>query len=127
MSDAVIHSRTSGLQRKTWALWTLQILAALAFLAAGGSKLAGVENMVALFDQIGLGQWLRYLTGVLEVGGAILLLVPRTAWIGGALLAYAMLGAVLTHLVIGDSPVLALLLFSVTALIAWHRWPGAVR
>ena len=31
--------------------------------------------MVEMFDKIGLGQWFRYLTGGLEVTGAILLLV----------------------------------------------------
>ena len=33
----------------------LRILLSIAFLGAGGSKLAGVEMMVMTFDQIGLG------------------------------------------------------------------------
>jgi hypothetical protein len=36
-----------------------------------------------MFDKIGLGQWFRYVTGSLEVVGALLLLVPRTSAIGG--------------------------------------------
>jgi uncharacterized membrane protein len=32
--------------------------------------------MVGLFDAIGIGQWFRYLTGGLEVLGAVALLVP---------------------------------------------------
>ena len=43
--------------------WALKIVVALVFLAAGGSKLAGVEDMVAVFDQIGFGQWFRYVHG----------------------------------------------------------------
>ena len=57
------------------------------FLLAGGLKLAGVEPMVAMFETIGLGQWFRYLTGGLEVTGAILLLIPTTVLVGGSLLA----------------------------------------
>lgn len=40
-------------------LWVLQALLAAAFVAAGGAKLAGVPQMVALYEQIGVGQWFR--------------------------------------------------------------------
>ena len=53
--------------------WVLQILAAAMFLFAGGSKLTGQQAMVDTFGQIGLGQWFRYLTGIIEVGSAVLL------------------------------------------------------
>src|SRR6266446_496760 len=59
------------------ALWLTQVALALMFLMAGGSKLAGVPPMVSLFDAIGLGQWFRYVTGVIEVTSGIALLVPR--------------------------------------------------
>jgi hypothetical protein len=36
-------------------LWTLSSLVALAFVAAGGSKLAGAAAMIELFDKVGLG------------------------------------------------------------------------
>src|ERR1700730_17909400 len=62
--------------------WTLQGIIAAAFLAAGFAKLAGVPFMVELFEQIGLGQWFRVVTGVVEVTGAIALLVPGLASIG---------------------------------------------
>src|SRR6185503_11741969 len=39
--------------------------------------------------------------GVAEFGGALMLLVPRLATLGGCLLALVMLGAVATHLVHG--------------------------
>ena len=37
------------------ALWGVQIIVAGMFLLAGGSKLAGVPAMVALFDAVGVG------------------------------------------------------------------------
>ena len=104
-------------------LWILQILAASAFLLAGGLKLAGAEPMVSMFDKIGLGQWFRYLTGGLEVTGAILLLIPTTVVLGGALLAMTMLGAIATHLfVLGGSPVPAIVLFVMVGTVTWYRW-----
>ena len=105
-----------------WGLWGLQILLALAFLAAGGQKLAGTEAMVAMFDRIGAGQWFRVFTGVMEVGAAILVVIPRTAFAGAVLIAAIMVGAVLTHLaVIGGSAIPALVLLSVAAVVAWGR------
>lgn len=114
----VEHSRVL-----TYVSWGLRILAAAAFLAAGGAKLAGVPMMVAVFDQIGIGQWFRLVTGLVEVVGAIALLVPATAAFGGLLLAVTMVFAVMTHLfVTGGSAVPAVVLFLITATVAWlHR------
>ncbi len=101
----------------------LRILLTLAFVGAGGAKLAGVEMMAATFDQIGLGQWLRYLTGFVEVGGAVLLWIPRQQVIGAAVLGGTMVGAVLTHLLIlGPSAFPAIVLgLLCTAVIYLHR------
>ncbi|WP_375267493.1 DoxX family protein [Planktotalea sp.] len=54
----------------------LRALLTLAFVGAGGAKLAGVEMMVATYDAIGVGQWFRYLTGIIEIGAAALLWLP---------------------------------------------------
>jgi len=60
---------------RTIGLWVLRVLLGAAFLAAGGTKLGGAPAMVAMVQKIGVGQWFRIVTGVLEVSGAILLLV----------------------------------------------------
>ena len=60
-------------------VWTVRVLLAMAFGAAGAAKLAGAAPMVQIFDLIGIGQWFRYVTGIVEVAGAILLLVPAPA------------------------------------------------
>ncbi len=104
------------------ALWGVQVVLAGMFLLAGGSKLAGAAAMVALFDAIGVGQWFRYVTGVLEVLGALLLLVPGNAAFGAVLLACVMAGAVMSHLTVLTTPVTpALVLLALTVLIAWGR------
>ena len=103
-------------------LWTLQVLVALAFIAAGSGKLLGSADMIALFEAVGIGQWFRYVTGVLEVLGALLLLVPGKAAFGAVLLACVMAGAVMSHLTVLTTPVTpALVLLALTVLIAWGR------
>jgi uncharacterized membrane protein YphA (DoxX/SURF4 family) len=112
---------------KNVALWLLQILTAAAFLMAGYAKLSGQPPMAETFDKIGVGQWFRYVTGGIEVASAILLLIPRLTPVGAALLVCTMIGAVLTHLlIIGGSPVAALVLGCLAAIILWGRF-GAVK
>jgi putative oxidoreductase len=125
MNAAMTSSSAAGQPANRWGrigLWVLQILAAAAFLAAGSFKLAGNAMMVQVFDQIGIGQWFRYVTGTVEIVGAIALLVPFTAAFGGVLLAITMLCAVGTHLfVIGGNPGPAIVLLLITASVAWFR------
>jgi len=103
-------------------LWILQIGAAGMFLMVGSLKLSGDPQLVGLFDAIGLGQWFRYVTGSVEVLGAVLLLIPRLSGLGAFMLVGAMLGAVATHLfVVGGSALGATILLIVTGIIAWGR------
>lgn len=119
-ADAPVAAATSRVANV--ALWTLQVLAAAMFLMAGGSKLAGAPDMVGVFDTVGIGQWFRYLTGALEVVGAVLLLVPGVALWGALLLAAVMVGAILSHLtVLGGSVVTPLVLLLVLLVIGWGR------
>lgn len=103
----------------------LRILAAVVFLAAAAAKLSGAPEMVQAFDHIGLGQWFRIVTGIVEVIGGIAVLVPAAAFLGGLLLSATMVGAVLAHsFVIEGSPVPAIALLLITATIAWLHRPG---
>jgi putative oxidoreductase len=105
-------------------LWTLSGLVALAFLFVGGGKLAGTTTMIELFDKVGIGQWFRYLTGLLEVSGGIGLLIPRYAFYAAVLLDIVMIGAIITHVaVVGGSPAPAASLFVLSGIIAWLRKP----
>jgi putative oxidoreductase len=104
------------------ALWLTQVALAVMFLMAGGSKLAGVPAMVSMFDTVGLGQWFRYVTGVIEVTSGIAPLVPSAAIVGALLLIPTMLGAIVTNVfVVHTSPVMPLLLLLVAAAVAWAR------
>jgi uncharacterized membrane protein YphA (DoxX/SURF4 family) len=104
------------------ALWVVQIGLAGMFLLAGGSKLLGAPAMVALFNTIGMGQWFRYVTGLIEVGSALALLVPSIAVFGALALVPTMIGAVAAELfIVGDSALPpAVLLFGAVAVV-WAR------
>ena len=105
-------------------LWTLSGLVALMFVFVGGGKLAGTAAMIELFDKVGIGQWFRYLTGLLEVGCGIGLLIPRYAFYAAVLLDFVMIGAIITHVaVVGGSPAPAASLFVLSGIIAWLRKP----
>src|ERR1700690_2733556 len=102
--------------------WTLQGVIAAAFFAAGFAKLAGVPFMVDIFAQIGLGQWFRVVTGVVEVTGAVALLVPGLASIGALWLGGTMVGAGATHLFgLHTSPAAAIVLGLLNTAIIYLR------
>jgi uncharacterized membrane protein len=106
----------------TVALWVLQIVLALAFAMAGASKLAGAEQQMQLFDDIGAGHWLRYVVGILELAGAIGLLIPRLASLAALGLAGVMAGAVVTSaFIIEENPIAPLVLLVLAAVVAWGR------
>lgn len=84
--------------------------------------------MVQMFDAIGVGQWFRYVTGGLEVGSAILLLIPGLAGFGAVLLACTMVGAILTHLTVLHSPPTGpVILLVLAAIVLWGRWGQVAR
>ena len=102
--------------------WALQVVVAAAFFAAGAAKLAGGPFMNQIFDQIGVGQWFRIVTGVVEIVGAFALVYPGIAAIGGLWLGFTMVCAVAIHVfVLHSSPAPAAALLALTALIVYLR------
>jgi putative oxidoreductase len=81
-------------------LWILRVLAAALFLSAGFMKLIGQPVMVQEFDVIGLGQWFRFLTGILELVGGVAILVPSISVFGAILLLLVDAGAFLAQVTI---------------------------
>jgi len=103
-------------------VWALQGVVAAAFFAAGGAKLAGVPFMVQLFDQIDIGQWFRIVTGLVEIAGALALVVPGFASLGGLWLGFTMVCALATHLlVLHTNPAGAIVLGLANAAIVYLR------
>ena len=103
---------------------TLLAVAAV-FLSVGADKFAAHSMWVQLFDRIGFGAWFRYLTGILQVTGAVLVVVPRTFLIGIGILACTMAGAVVIWIVRfgapGNAVIPAAVLVALVS-IGFHGW-----
>jgi putative oxidoreductase len=84
----------------TIGLWFLRILAAAIFLVAGLMKLIGQSMMVQEFDAVGFGQWFRYVTGLLEIVGAVAVLAPSYSAFGAALLLIVDIGAFVAQIAV---------------------------
>jgi len=73
--------------------WMPRVAVAIAFLSIGFSKFEAQSIWIRTFNEIGFGDWFRYLTGLIQVAGALLVLIPKTCLIGIALLSCTMVGA----------------------------------
>ena len=88
-------------------IWILQGLLAAMFLVAGAGKIVGSQMHKEGFDKWRLPQWFRVVTGLVQLVGAILLIIGfwnSTSGITGALLlGVTAIGGILTHLRVKDS------------------------
>jgi putative oxidoreductase len=80
----------------------LEILLGLAFLMGGAPKIFGIKSQVDGFKEMGLPQWLRVITGLVEVVGVIAIIIgfwepSWSAW-AGIWLGFTMLCAVAVHI-----------------------------
>jgi len=108
--------------------WMIRLGVAIVFLIAGAEKFSATNpnsHWVSMFNQIGIGEWFRYFTAVIEVLGAALILIPRTILTGVALLSVTMAGAaVIVFFVLGqrgESLFPALIFLGLLAL-GWRHW-----
>lgn len=96
------------------ALWIINILLALVFLAAGGMKLAKSKEALAASGMTWLNNtpaWQVKALGAVEVAGAVGLIVPLATGIAPVLtpiaavgLAIIMIGASVLHIRLNESP-----------------------
>jgi len=86
-------------------IWRGVIAALFVFIGWGKFDSAPHGEWVRIFARIGLGQWFRIFTGVVELGGGVLYFFPKTNKIGAALLSSAMLGAMIVDLTVLRNPI----------------------
>ncbi|MEU8512878.1 DoxX family protein [Kitasatospora sp. NPDC048722] len=105
-------------------VWTLRILLALFFaLASALPKLLALPAATTVFDAIGWGHWFMYLTGLVELAGAIGLLVGRLAGPAATALIVFLVFAFLTQLTAmhGENAGTPFLFMVPLSVIAWSR------
>jgi hypothetical protein len=113
------------------ASWSCRLVAAVLMGQTLFFKFTGAPEARALFEALGAEPWGRIGTGVLELVAVLLLLVPRTAALGGLLGVGLMVGALGAHAtelgveVEGDGGLLfgmALAVLAASAGVVWlHR------
>ena len=94
---------------------------AIIFFASGVAKLLSLQFEVEAFTRWGYPISFMYFTGVIEVIGAVGLLIPRVSALASLCLAGFMLGAIGTHLAHKEWPMLAVAV-SITLIALWRGW-----
>ena len=92
----------------------------LLFIFIGYGKFDGNPHRVwfRIFEQIGLGQWFRIFTGVVQMTGGVLMFLRRTRTAGAALLGCTMVGATIVDVAVVGSPVAIVPLFLLVVILA---------
>ena len=110
-------------------VWILSALLAAVFATTGISKLIGAEPVTLQAAAMnGFPPWIRNVVGVVEIGGAIGLLIPAAAAFAAAMLALLMIPATITQWISAEPGVFVpIVLLALLLIVAWRRNPAAVR
>lgn len=108
----------------------LRIIVAIILIQTLRFKFTAHPDSVYIFSKVGIEPYGRIGTGIVELIAGILLLIPKTVWIGATMTLGIIGGAILMHLtkigieVNGDGGVLfitAIITFILSAIILWTR------
>lgn len=106
----------------------LRVAVAIILIQTLRFKFTGHPDSIYIFTKVGIEPYGRIATGAAELIAGILLLIPRTVWMGAGLALGLMGGAIMSHLtkigieVHGDGGVLfgtAILTFIISGIILW--------
>ena len=106
----------------------LRIIVAVILIQTLRFKFTGHPDSIYIFETVGLEPLGRIGIGIVELIAGILLLIPRTAWLGATLTLGVIGGAIMMHLtqlgieVQGDGGTLfitAVVTFTLSAVILW--------
>ncbi len=106
----------------------IRILIAIILIQTLRFKFTGHPDSVYIFSKVGLEPYGRIGIGVLELIAGILILIPRTVWLGSVLVIGIIGGAIMMHLTMlgievnGDNGILfytAVLVFLLSLVVLW--------
>ena len=80
--------------------WICRVAAAVILLQTLFFKFTAAPESVYIFTKVGLEPWGRIGSGATELIAAILILIPRTTWLGAGLALAVMAGAIFSHLTV---------------------------
>jgi len=106
----------------------LRVLLGVFFaVASAAPKLVGEAAAVQILDGIGAGDWFRYAIGLVELAGAIGLLVPRLTGAAATGLIGLMVGAAVTQVFVLDQPLLVVAPIVLGCCSQWSSGIGSER
>lgn len=120
----IAESATARGRRARLALRGLQVLLALFYAFASAlPKLIAHPSAAEGFNEMGWGSTGMYSIGVLELAGAVALLIPVLSSVAAVSLGALMVGAFITQVTVfgGENAATPLILILPLALIAWAR------
>lgn len=102
-------------------LWVVQAVAAVGFISVAFAKFTHAPMVVEVFNAMGVGDWMPYTIGALEVVGAIALLIPRLCGVAATAFVALTVGAISTHLIFGGNPAAAVVMLVLSVIVAIGR------
>ena len=113
----------------TVVVWIISALLAAVFATTGIAKLIGNDPIgLQAAAMRGFPGWIRVVVGLVEVAGAVMLLVPGIAGHAAAMLALLMIPATITQWISGEPGVaVPIVLFALLLIVAWRRNAAVVR
>lgn len=81
-------------------IWVLRLVAAAIMLQTLFFKFTGAPESIYIFETVGLEPFGRYASGVAELIASILLLIPRTTWLGAVIGLGVISGAIMSHVIV---------------------------
>lgn len=129
-SDLVDRNKTRiEYSPRTIVLWGTTIVVALIFIVAALPKLGGFGFFEDAFERWGYPGWLEMGVGIIEFIGAVFLIIPTTAFFAAILLGAVMVGAIITHLFLGNplNVFVPLLVLAALVFVGWARRPQAAQ
>lgn len=120
----IAESATARGRRARLGLRGLQVLLALFYaIASALPKLIAHPSAAEGFEEMGWGSAGMYSIGVLELAGAVALLIPVLSSVAAVSLSALMVGAFITQVTVfdGENAATPLILIVPLALIAWAR------
>ena len=79
--------------------WIIKLTAVIILVQTLYFKFTGAEESVYIFSTLGAEPFGRIGSGVVELIASILILIPRTTWLGAHMGLGTMSGAILSHLI----------------------------
>jgi uncharacterized membrane protein YphA (DoxX/SURF4 family) len=110
-------------------LWILAAMLIRVFVLAGWDKFNASSGWARAFRFWGYPVWFRVLIGVLEIAAALLLVWPRTAAYGAAMIVVVMLGGMGTHVFVEHRPsgvTSELVQFIFASIVLVGRWRARI-